>query len=435
MLEPVRTFGARTPETPVRLGRSARKRCRPQVRPLPAEYRDIRSLRPAPASPRSTLVHDFHIPWAKPYIGEEEIAAVLETLSERRLSMGATVKAFEDDAAALVQRPHAIGVSNGTVALDVAMKLLGVGPGDEVLVSALSYIATTSCIVWQGATPVFCDVDPVTLNIDPDEVARRATPRTKALLVADYCGSPVDYTLLQAICADRGIQLAVDGAQSLGAHHLGVPTCALGTVATTSFHTAKAMLTGEGGMVFVDDEELAERARKMRGQGEIPGRKYVHDTLAWNYRITEMAAAIGRVQLSRANDVLSHRAALAKRYAEQLKALPEAKPTGHYSDGQPAWFSYAIRVPNRDAVAQSLAEQGVETRSLYPVPAYRQPIPEYAPYRNELRPHAERASAGVLNLPMFYEMTYAEVDEVARALGVALAEARQTPALDQPAAA
>lgn len=376
-------------------------------------------------------MHNFHIPWAKPFLGDEEIAAVHTTLTDRRLSMGATVKAFEEDAAALVQREHAIAVANGSVALDLAMKLVNVGPGDEVLVSALSYIATSNCIVWQGATPVFCDVDPVTLNIDPDEVARRVTPRTKALLVADYCGSPVDYTLLLAICEDRGIELVVDGAQSLGAYHLGTPTCALGAVSTTSFHTAKAMLTGEGGMVFTDREELAERARKMRGQGEIPGRKYVHDTLAWNYRLTEMAAAIGRVQLSRADDVLSHRAALAERYAKELEALPEVAPTGHYRDGRPAWFSYAIRVPNRDAVAHSLAEQGVETRSLYPVPAYRQPIPEYAGFANELRPHAERASGEVLNLPMFYEMTFAEVDEVVASLATALAAS----AVDQPAAA
>ncbi|HEY7633563.1 MAG TPA: DegT/DnrJ/EryC1/StrS family aminotransferase [Thermoleophilaceae bacterium] len=384
-----------------------------------------------PCEPFLLVMHNFHIPWAKPFLGDEEIAAVHATLSDRRLSMGATVKAFEDDAAALVQREHAIAVSNGTVALDLAMKLLKIGPGDEVLVSALAYIATTNCIVWQGATPVFCDVDPVTLNIDPDEVARRITPRTKALLVADYCGSPVDYTLLQAICADHRVQLVVDGAQSLGAYHLGVPTCALGTVSTTSFHTAKAMLTGEGGMVFTDSEELAERARKMRGQGEIPGRKYVHDTLAWNYRLTEMAAAIGRVQLSRASEILAKRAALAARYTEQLGQLPEVVPTGHYSDGQPAWFSYAVRVPNRDAVAESLAEQGVETRSLYPVPAYRQPIPEYAPFANELRPHAELASDEVLNLPMFYEMTFAEVDEVVASLATALA----APAVDQPAAA
>jgi perosamine synthetase len=377
-------------------------------------------------------MHDnFRIPWAQPFLGDEEIAAVHATLTDRRLSMGATVRAFEEDAARLVQRDHAVAVANGTVALDLAMKLLKVGPGDEVLVSALSYIATTSCIVWQGATPVFCDVDPVTLNIDPGEVSRRVTSRTKVLLVADYCGSPVDYTLLQAICADHGIHLVVDGAQSLGAFHLGSPTCSLGTIATTSFHTAKAMLTGEGGMVFTNDEELAELARKMRGQGEIPGRKYVHDTLAWNYRLTEMAAAIGRVQLSRADDILAHRAALAARYTEQLPELPEAEPTGHYSDGTPAWFSYAVRVPKRDAVALSLAENGVETRSLYPVPAYRQPIPEYAPYANELRPHAERASGEVINLPMFYEMTFAEVDYVVKKLAAAL----EAPAVDQAAAA
>jgi dTDP-4-amino-4,6-dideoxygalactose transaminase len=379
--------------------------------------------------------NSFHIPWAKPFLGDEEIAAVLETLTERRLSMGATVRAFEEDAAALVRREHAIAVANGTVALDLAMKLLNVGPGDEVLVSALSYIATTSCIVWQGATPVFCDVDPVTLNIDPDEVARRATPRTKVLLVADYCGSPVDYTRLEAICSERGIRLVVDGAQSLGSYHRGRPTCSLGTVSTTSFHTAKAMLTGEGGMVFTDDGELAERARKMRGQGEVPGRKYVHDTLAWNYRLTEMAAAIGRVQLSRSTDILARRAALACHYSEQLEALPQVRPTGHHSEGQPAWFSYAVRVPNRDAVAQLLAEQGVETRSLYPVPAYRQPIPEYAPYANELRPHAELASDEVLNLPMFYELTFAEVDEVVATLATALAESGTKPALDRAAAA
>jgi perosamine synthetase len=382
-----------------------------------------------PALP--VMHNNFHIPWAKPFLGDKEIAAVLETLTDRRLSMGATVRAFEEDAAALVQRDHAIAVANGTVALHLAMNLLNIGPGDEVLVSGLSYIATTSCIVWAGATPVFCDVDPVTLNIDPDEVSRRATPRTRALLVADYCGSPVDYTLLQAICFDRGIRLVVDGAQSLGAYHLGSPTCSLGTLSTTSFHTAKAMLTGEGGMVFTNDEQLAERARKVRGQGEVPGRKYVHDTLASNYRLTEMAAAIGRVQLSRAPEILAHRAALAARYTEQLRQLPEVRPTGHYSDGQPAWFSYAVRVPNRDGVAQSLAEQGVETRSLYPLPAYRQPIPEYAPFANERRTHAELASAEVLNLPMFYEMTFAEVDEVVASLVTALA----APALDRAAAA
>ena len=367
-------------------------------------------------------MNSFRIPWAKPYLGDEEIGAVNALLRDRRLSMGAEVRAFEDETAALVGRAHAIAVSNGTVALDLAMKLIGVGPGDEVLVSALSYIATTNCIVWQGARPVFCDVDRETLNIDPAEVARRVTPRTKALLAADYAGSPVDYTRLEAICAEHRIALAVDGAQSIGAMHRGRATCSLGTVSTTSFHTAKALLCGEGGMVFCDDPALAERARRMRGQGEIPGRKYVHDTLAWNYRLTELAATIGRAQLDRAGDVLARRAALAARYAERLAALPQVRSTAHLPESIPAWFSYAVRVENRDAVAHSLAEQSVETRSLYPVPAYRQPIPEYRSYADEVRPNAELASAEVLNLPLFYEMTFAEVDEVVDCLGVALAE-------------
>jgi perosamine synthetase len=365
-------------------------------------------------------MNDFRIPWARPYLGAEEIAAVLAALSERRLSMGADVRAFENQAAEFVARDHAIAVSNGSVALDVAMKLIGVAPGDEVLVSGLSYIATTNCIFWQGARPVFCDVDPVTLNIDPDDVQQRITPRAKVLIVADYCGSPVDYDELTAICDEYGLTLVVDGAQSLGAYHRGRPTCSMGTVATTSFHTAKAMICGEGGMVFCDDEALAARARKLRGQGEVAGRKYVHDTLAYNYRLTELAAAIGRIQLGRATEILARRAALAERYADRLSLLPEVQRTGHGPNGTPAWFSYAIRVPNRDAVALRLAALGVETRSLYPIPAYRQPIPEYREYAATLCPHAEQASTEVLNLPMFYEMSGEDVDDVVECLAEAL---------------
>ncbi|HEY1511264.1 MAG TPA: DegT/DnrJ/EryC1/StrS family aminotransferase [Solirubrobacteraceae bacterium] len=366
-------------------------------------------------------MNDFRIPWAMPFLGDEEILAVTRALADRRLSMGAEVRAFEAEAAALVNREHGVAVANGTVALDLAMKLIGVGPGDEVIVSALSYIATTNCIFWQGARPVFCDVDPATLNIDPADVERRITHRTKAVLVADYCGSPVDYDRIESICEDHGLVLAVDGAQSLGAYHRGRPTCSIGTVSTTSFHTAKAMICGEGGMVFCDDDALADRARKLRGQGEVPGRKYVHDVLAWNYRLTEIAGAIGRVQLGRADDVLVRRAELAARYTEQLRRLPQARPTAHCAEATPAWFSYAICVPNRDAVAQTLADLGVETRSLYPLPAYRQPIPEYREYAATFCPHAELASGEVLNLPMFYEMTDAQVDDVVGCLSQALA--------------
>jgi len=371
-------------------------------------------------------MNDFRIPWAKPFVGAEEIAAVLSALTERRMSMGADVRSFERQTAEMVGRAHGIAVANGTVALDVAMKLIDLRAGDEVLVSSLSYIATTNCIFWQGARPVFADVDPVTLNIDPRDAASRVTARTRALIVADYCGSPVDYDALTRLCDRHGLQLVVDGAQSLGAYFRGRPTISHGIVATTSFHTAKAMICGEGGMVFCDADALAERARKLRGQGEIPGRKYVHDTLAYNYRLTEIAAAIGRVQLGRAPEILARRAALAERYTEQLSTLAEVQPTGHSPFGTPAWFSFAVRVPNRDAVAERLRELGVETRSLYPLPAYRQPIAEYQELAPSLCPQAELASSEVLNLPMFYEMTGEEVDDVVDCLATAIAEQRLT---------
>ncbi|HET8980570.1 MAG TPA: aminotransferase class I/II-fold pyridoxal phosphate-dependent enzyme, partial [Solirubrobacteraceae bacterium] len=199
------------------------------------------------------------IPWAKPYIGEEEVEAVTATLRAGRLSMGAEVAAFEAEVAQLAERRHAIAVSNGTVALDLALQLAGVRPGDEILVSALSYIATTNAILRAGAVPVFCDVDPITLNLDPADAERRITRRTWGLMAADYCGSSLQHTSLQGLCNAHGLTMVLDGAQSMGTLHAGRPALSFGTVATTSFHTAKAFLCGEGGMVLCDDPELAER--------------------------------------------------------------------------------------------------------------------------------------------------------------------------------
>ena len=355
------------------------------------------------------------IPWAKPFIGEEEVEAVTRLLRERRISMGAEVRALEHELAGIVGRRHGVAVSNGTVALDLALRLAGIGPGDRVLVSALSYIATVNSIVLRGATPVFCDVDPATLNIASQSVADRASGAT-ALMVADYCGSSVDYAALELICAAEGLKLVVDGAQSLGTFFDGRPAISRGIVATTSLHTAKSFITGEGGMVFFDDDALDDPARRFRGQGEIPGRKYVHDTLASNYRMTDYAAAIGRVQLSRFDKVNAHRAALCDVYDRGFRAVEGVKVVKHHARSEPSRFGYAILVPERDRVAAELAASGIETRSLYPIPAYRQPIPEYAPFSQAVCPNAESAAARVLNLPLYYEMTEPDVDRVVRAL-------------------
>lgn len=359
------------------------------------------------------------IPWAQPYIGDEEIEAVTALLRERRISMGPQVAGLEQELAALAGRRHGVAVANGTVALDVALRIAGVGPGDRVLVSALSYIATVSSIVLRGAAPVFCDVDPTTLNIDPAAVEANAEGAA-ALLVADYCGSPVDYGALEPICARHGLRLVVDGAQSLGSLYAGTPTLARGLVSTTSLHTAKSFITGEGGMVFLDDAELETRARRFRGQGEIPGRKYIHDTLASNYRMTDYAAAIGRVQIGRFAAVQARRHELTDRYDAQLGANPRIGVVGHTAGGTPSRFGYAVLVGDRDRVAADLADADIETRSLYPITAYRQPIPEYAPFAGVVCPAAESASERVLNLPLFFEMTDAQVDRVCAALAGAV---------------
>ncbi|MCB0881082.1 MAG: DegT/DnrJ/EryC1/StrS family aminotransferase [Thermoleophilia bacterium] len=351
------------------------------------------------------------VPWARPPVGEDEADAAREAIAATRLSMGRSVREFEAALMDYTGRAHAIAVSNGTDALEVAMRLLGVGAGDEVLVSALSYIATVNCIVRTGARPVWCDVDPRTLNIDPAEVARRITPATRALVTADYCGFCIDYAPIERTLAEHGVPLLVDGAQSLGTFHGARSALALGRVSTTSFHSAKIITTGEGGMVFVDDDELAERARRYRGQGEVPARKYVHDTLGFNHRITDFQGAIGVVQARRLPDLCARRRAAADSYYRLLEQVEGVTLLDPLPGTTPAWFSLPILVDDRDRLAHELRMEGIETRSLYPIPTYRQAIPEYGHPPQPL-PGAEETSARVLNLPLFAQITDDDIQRV-----------------------
>ena len=353
----------------------------------------------------------IRIPWARPSVGDDEADAARAAIAESALSMGTRVAAFEEEMAEHSEREHGVAVCNGTDALELAVTLAGIAPGDEVLVSALSYIATVNCLVRAGIVPVFCDVDPATLNIDPEEIARRVTPRCTAVLVSDYCGFALDYGRVEQQCEEHGLCLLNDGAQAIGTKSDGRPTLSRGLVATTSFHAAKVMTTGEGGMVFVDDTDLAERARRLRGQGEVPGAKYIHSVLGGNHRMTDFQAAIGLVQLRRLGEMQQARARQAARYAAGLAghphiAMPETRP-----GTVPSWFSFPILVDGRDVVAADLRSDGIETRSLYPIPTYRQPIPEYPRVTTEL-PIAEWACARVLNLPMFFDLSDSDLDEV-----------------------
>ena len=357
----------------------------------------------------------IRIPWAVPPVGDEEAEAAREAVASTRLSMGSSVRSFEAALASYAGRRHALAVSNGTDALEIAMRLLELGPGDEVLVSSLSYIATVNCVVRSGAVPIFCDVEPTSLNIDPVDVAARITPRTRALIVADYCGFSVDYDRLDPLCVDHGIDMIVDGAQSIGTSHRGRPALGFGRIATTSFHSAKIITTGEGGMVLLDDDVLLEMGQRFRGQGEIPGRKYMHDALGFNHRITDIQGAIGNVQMAKLPDLHAARTRHGDRYHEGLANIAGVDVITALPNTTPAWFTLPILVAERDGLAAALRRLGIETRSLYPIPTYRQPIPEY-PIKPTARPNAEAAAARVINLPLFAQMSIDQIDEVVAAV-------------------
>jgi dTDP-4-amino-4,6-dideoxygalactose transaminase len=359
------------------------------------------------------------IPWARPSIGDEELAEVVETFKSGWLSCGPRVERFEEEMSRRAGRKYAVAVSNGTAALDLAVRVVGVRAGDEVIVPALSYLATASVLVIQGAKPVFVDIDPNNLCLDANLLARRITPDTRAVLCTDHGGNPCDFVRLSHVCNKLGIPLILDGAQSIGSMFAGRPTLSYGLVSTTSFHAAKTITTIEGGMLFTDDEQIARRLRIMRSQGEDPHRKYYHVELGHNFRMTEMQGAIGLAQLRKLDELLASRRSLAMRYAAELAPLGLAMPPG-LPHAHNSHFLCSLLVPRRDEVAARLKQRGIETRSCYPLPLYHQPI--FRHLIAEPCPVSERVAGSILNPPMFHGMTAQQQKRVARELGAALEE-------------
>jgi perosamine synthetase len=353
------------------------------------------------------------IPWARPSLGDEELDGVVAAMKSGWLTTGPRVEQFEHEMARRADRKFAVAVNNGTSALDLAIRVAGVRPGDEVIVPALSYLATASVLVIQGAKPIFVDIDPRNLGLDPTLVAQRITPRTKAILCTDHGGNPCDFARLGAIAYQHGIPLILDGAQSIGSFLNGRPTLSYGLVSTTSFHAAKTMTTIEGGMLFTDDAQIARRLRIMRSQGEDPQRKYYHVELGLNFRMTEISAAIGLAQLGKLDAFLADRRQLEQRYAAEFAPLGLATPPG-IAHAHNSHFLYTLLVPQRDVVAARLKERGVETRSCYPLPLYDQPIFQHLGH--DPCPVTDRVAGSILNPPMFYGLSAAQQKRVASEL-------------------
>ena len=371
------------------------------------------------------------IPYGRQSIDEDDIRAVVEVLRSDWLTTGPKVAEFEQIFAKLVGSTEAVAVSNGTAALHAAMYALGIGPGDEVIVPAMTFAATANCVVVQGATPVFVDVDPEKLLIDPARVKEKITSRTKAVIAVDYAGHPADYDGLQAISNDHGIALVADASHALGAAYKSRPVGSLADLSTFSFHPVKHIATGEGGMITTNDPELAKSMRRFRNHGittdHLQREKqdswfYEMVDLGYNYRITDFQCALGISQLKKLSRFLERRRRIAKKYDQAFSAMPAIKPLAVDPDILHAYHLYVIRVDSeslggdRTAFFKTLRKKGIAVNVHYiPVhlhPYYRK-IFETGP---GLCPVAEKAYEQILSLPIFPKMTDKDIKKVINAL-------------------
>ncbi|HPT37363.1 MAG TPA: DegT/DnrJ/EryC1/StrS family aminotransferase [Methanothrix sp.] len=361
-------------------------------------------------------MNDF-IPIAKPIIGDEEIRAVERVLRSGMLAQGEAVAKFEDDFASYIGAKNAIAVNNGTVALDLAVKALGLGPGDEVITPAFTFIASANCALYQGLTPVFADVDPRTFNIDPDSIQEKITARTKAVIGVHLYGQPFDLTAVREICQDKNLALIEDCAQAHGAEYHGQK---VGSFATGcfSFYPTKNMTTGEGGMITTNDDAMAARLRLLRSHGDTG--KYNHVSLGYNYRMMNLQGALGQVQLKRLEDFTAKRIANAKFLNENIKVKGITTP--YQADGvRHVYHQYVLRVEedfpsNREKLMEYLQARKIGSAVHYPKAVYEQPIYQKLGYASVKCPVAEDVSRRVLSLPVHPSLTTENLQYIAKTL-------------------
>lgn len=369
------------------------------------------------------------IPAARPVIGDAEEQAVLEVLRSRHLSLGPRVTEFERRFAQRLGVPYASAVSSGTGGLHLALRAVGIEdctPDDEVVTSPFSFIATSNAVLFEGATPVFVDVDPETLNVTADAMASAITPRTKALLPVHIFGYPADLPGVERL----GLPIVEDAAQALGAVHAdGTPVGGRGHPAVFAFYANKQLTTGEGGLVAMADPQIKQRVDSERNQGRAPDMQWLdHDRLGFNYRLSDLHCALGIAQLDRLDEMIAARARVAGWYAEALADLVDR--TGLEllcpdRDGdRRSWFVYVVRVPkgvDRDGTIRALGDRGIQTRPYLPAIHLFAFYREKFGFREGQFPVAEDAAARGLSLPFFPEMTQEQVQRVADELTAVLA--------------
>ncbi|WP_456324643.1 UDP-4-amino-4,6-dideoxy-N-acetyl-beta-L-altrosamine transaminase [Desulfonauticus submarinus] len=372
-----------------------------------------------------------YIPYGCQSIDEDDIVSVCSVLRSDWLTTGPKVSEFEQAIANYVGARYAVAVSSGTAALHCAMYALGIGPGDEVIMPPITFAATANCVCYMGGRPVFADVEPDTLLINPDDVEKQITPKTKAIIAVDYAGQPCDYDKLQVLAKKYGLALVADGCHALGAKYKGKKVGSLADLTVFSFHPVKHITTGEGGAIVTDNEELAERMRKFRNHGisldaqqreKIGSWFYEIEELGYNYRITDIQCALGISQLKKLPVFLKRRREIARQYDLAFKDIKEIFPLTVKKNILHAYHLYVVRLNSKLAgmdrkdLFQKLRKKGIGVNVHY-IPVHLHPF-----YRRKfgyglgLCPVAEDAYEEILSLPIFPGMGDGDVERVVEAV-------------------
>lgn len=373
----------------------------------------------------------MEIPLSCPDLTEGELQAVSEVLRTPHLSLGPKLPEFEARVAGYTGCGHAVAVNSGTSALHLIVRAMGIGPGDEVITTPFSFIASANCILYEGATPVFVDIEEDSLNLDPEQIEAALTPRTKAILVVDVFGRPANWNRLHEIARRRNLLLIEDSCEALGARYRRADRTwsrcgTLGDAGCFAFYPNKQITTGEGGVVLTDSAEIARLCRSMRNQGRDEGAGWLqHSRLGFNYRLSELNCALGIAQLSRIDEILGRRRRVAQWYSEALADVPVAAPVEGRGE-EISWFVYVVRLAegygrrDRDALLANLRQRGIGCSNYFAAIHLQPFMRESFGFREGQFPITESVSERTVALPFHTRLTQREVVSVARALGDAL---------------
>jgi len=347
---------------------------------------------------------------SKPYIGDEEKQAVLGVLDSGFLAQGPQAAALEERFCGICGTRHAVSTSSGTTALMIALMAQGIGPGDEVITTPFTFIATINAILFCGATPVFVDIDAETYNIDPGLIEAAITPRTRALLPVHLYGYVCDMKKIMVLADRFGLAVIEDAAQAAGASMSGRKAGSFGT-GCFSLYATKNIMSGEGGVITTNDDGLADRCRMIRSHGSR--QRYVHEEIGYNFRISDLHAAIGVAQTGRLEAFTSKRRDNAAYLNENLQSVVTPTVKAGYDH---VWHQYTVRVPDgmdRDEAVRKLQEKGIGTGVFYPIPAHKQPYLQAMGYGSLQLPVAEKAAEQVFSLPVHPQLSQEDLQAIA----------------------